>query len=748
MGSKKKNKNQTQKEQPTQPYNCSVPARNLPKSDLGAVIFGCKGHTIDECFSKLLFGLPFGHFAYVKKVSPGLPLFLFNYSDRKLLGIFEAAGPGKLNIDPYAWTNGTDHETEFPAQVKIKTFKRCYALKEDQFYPVIADNYYDQTQPNYFWFEMDHSQTAKMINLFLSSSLPYARPYHHHKPTSDASCSIPNIYNAPLPYGGKPHNAPTSEALPQNDAHASSEQKTWSSLFKYDTSSDMVNKYELLKIASSRPTSPLSEHYNGGEWESCTSPSITKSELHEVCEEEIEGDKESIHPFIEASGAYSGEWEVEEVEGDADNIQAQEIEGDKESIHPFIEAPGAYSGEWKVEEVGADADNIQAPEYSVDGSSSTKLNGICAEDSDERYEEPFVEAPDILSMLMQEVHILKERQMKQEEKIQTLEKELVQSRDELQKLRNQHHALEATPLPSSQQFEGYYCGTPNSSDKMDSHVLVVGGFDGSNWLPFISSYSVLNDRMESLTKMTFSRTYCSVVNLNSEVYVFGGMYGEVWYDTVEAYNPGSNEWCKRPSLNRKKGSLAGASLHGKIFAIGGGNGVHCFSEVEMLDLNIGKWLHSKSMIEKRFATAAAEIKGALYAVGGYDGNAYLKSAERFDPREHTWSKLGDMKARRGCHSLVAYNEKLYALGGYDGNRLVPSVEVFEPRVGSWTVVDQMKHCRGNFGAVDIGGKIYVLGGLTNGEDVLDTVECYDGYEWKITNLRGVGKLSFFSSLVL
>ncbi|CAH9113094.1 unnamed protein product [Cuscuta europaea] len=450
MGSKKKNKNQTQKEQPTQPYNCSVPARNLPKSDLGAVIFGCKGHTIDECFSKLLFGLPFGHFAYVKKV-------------------------------------------------KIKTFKKCYALKEDQFYPVIADNYYDQTQPHYFWFEMDHSQTAKMINLFLSSSLPYAHPYHHHKPTTEAICSIPNnIYNAPLPYGGKPHSAPTSEALPQNDAHASSEQKTWSSLFKYDTSSDMVNKYELLKIASSRPTSPLSEHYNGGEWESCTSPSITKSELHEVCEEEIEGDKESIHPFIEAPGVYSGEWEVEEVAGDADNIPSF----------------------------------LQAPEYSVDGSSSTELNGICAEeDSDERYEEPFVEAPDILSRLMQEVHLLKERQMKQEEKIQTLEKELVQSRDELQKLRNQHHALEATPLPSSQQFEGYYCETLNCSDKMDSHVLVVGGFDGSNWLPFMSSYSLLNDRMESVTKMTFPRTYCSVVDLNSEVYVFGGMYGEVWYDS-------------------------------------------------------------------------------------------------------------------------------------------------------------------------------------------------------------------------
>ncbi|CAH9114620.1 unnamed protein product [Cuscuta europaea] len=316
MGSKKKNRNQAGKEKrPIQQYNYNVPARNLPKSDLGAVIFGCKSHTIDECFSKLLFGLPFGHFAYVKKVSAGMPLFLFNYSDRKLLGTFEAAGPGKLNIDPYAWTNGVDGETDFPAQVNIKMFESCYSLKEDQFYPIIADNYYDQSC--LFWFEMDHSQTEKMINLFSSSAQSYARPSHHHRPTAtlEAGCSIlRNRYNAPLPYDGGPN-------------------------------------------------SPLPEDYNGGEWESCSSPPISKSEHHEACRENID-------------------------------------QGEKESNYSFIEGPGVYSGEWEGE-----ADNVG------------------------RFKAPFVEAPeDILSMLMQEVQLLKEKQIKQEERIQALEKELTSKR--------------------------------------------------------------------------------------------------------------------------------------------------------------------------------------------------------------------------------------------------------------------------------------------------------------------------------
>lgn len=64
-----------------------------------------------------LIGLPGQHFLYVQNIEPGLPLFLFSYSDRKLHGIFEAASSGKINIDSYAWTHGGSDKTQFPAQV-------------------------------------------------------------------------------------------------------------------------------------------------------------------------------------------------------------------------------------------------------------------------------------------------------------------------------------------------------------------------------------------------------------------------------------------------------------------------------------------------------------------------------------------------------------------------------------------------------------------------------------------------------
>jgi len=80
-----------------------------------------------RCYSiiyilKSLTGLPRAHFIYVKNVNPGLPVFLFNYDDKKLHGIFEAASSGQMLINPYAWKNDGDERTRFPAQVSYHCF--------------------------------------------------------------------------------------------------------------------------------------------------------------------------------------------------------------------------------------------------------------------------------------------------------------------------------------------------------------------------------------------------------------------------------------------------------------------------------------------------------------------------------------------------------------------------------------------------------------------------------------------------
>ncbi|KAG5620321.1 hypothetical protein H5410_005539 [Solanum commersonii] len=66
--------------------------------------------------------LPAPHFSYVKNINPGLLSFLFNYNNRELYGIYEAASSGKMNINPYGCTLDDFGRTEFSTQVLCHGF--------------------------------------------------------------------------------------------------------------------------------------------------------------------------------------------------------------------------------------------------------------------------------------------------------------------------------------------------------------------------------------------------------------------------------------------------------------------------------------------------------------------------------------------------------------------------------------------------------------------------------------------------
>lgn len=50
-------------------------------------------------------------------------------------------------------------------KVQVRMRLQCQALREDQFKPIIMDNYYSV---NHFWFELDHAQTNNLISLLSS----------------------------------------------------------------------------------------------------------------------------------------------------------------------------------------------------------------------------------------------------------------------------------------------------------------------------------------------------------------------------------------------------------------------------------------------------------------------------------------------------------------------------------------------------------------------------------------------------
>lgn len=79
-------------------------------------IFMSNRSTLQECFQKRLLGLPNAQSGFVRRVKAGMTLFLFEFEERKLFGVFEAISDGGMNIDPQAYVSTGK---SFPAQVPI-----------------------------------------------------------------------------------------------------------------------------------------------------------------------------------------------------------------------------------------------------------------------------------------------------------------------------------------------------------------------------------------------------------------------------------------------------------------------------------------------------------------------------------------------------------------------------------------------------------------------------------------------------
>ena len=88
----------------SKPAPPSVP---VPTAPIGGFIFFCNNETIDENLERGIFGLVARWTDVVREIKPGLPLFLYNYSNKEMHGGFVAASQGAFNIDPEAWLSAS-----------------------------------------------------------------------------------------------------------------------------------------------------------------------------------------------------------------------------------------------------------------------------------------------------------------------------------------------------------------------------------------------------------------------------------------------------------------------------------------------------------------------------------------------------------------------------------------------------------------------------------------------------------------
>lgn len=706
--------------------NGHAPSRNLLAKDLGGVIFGCTHETMAECRSEQLFGLPMGHISYVQNIRPGLPLFLFNYSDRTLHGIFEAVSNGQKHINPYAWTDGS-HITPYPAQVRIRTRVHCNPVAENLFKKVIERNYNNDETPHHFWFELDKAQTDKLIALFRPSKSSV------NKWQAQSRADL-NVATVSMPTSSEKKELETSSLAAENiknELVSSSSTMTWKDIVSgKQPTTEYTKNVSLIKTSCNVPVDIESrsvanwedlvddeQNVSSGESTATATESTYAMDINCAANYETFTMTDSLNTEENALNTYSNGCKDDDIinsshADDENNGSAQGTEGSPLLLYDD------YGTDTAVEFANAYNYNNQNPEVER---SSGDLKDCIAE--------------------------LKSRQAGSDHEIQLLKAQLSYSCKRIEFLENRVKELVLKADQSKHVDESLDTFVKQCLVSEDV-IYLIGGFNGSSWLSSFDSFSPSLDIITSLKPMSYARSYASAVSLEGNIFVFGGRNGKSCSDTVEYYNRRDDEWITCPSMLNKKASLSAATYNGKIYAIGGGDDRECLSDVEMLDHKYGKWSATRPMLHKRFASAAAELNGVVYAAGGYNGHEYLRSVEKLDPREGIWRSISDMNVRRGSHSMVALNEKLCCFGGFDGERMTSSTETYEPRTDSWIMNECMKFDRGYAGAAVLENAVYAIGGTNYGK-LVDTVECYkEGAGWSSCAWKSIGKRSFFCAVVL
>ncbi|XP_057784687.1 uncharacterized protein LOC131002029 isoform X2 [Salvia miltiorrhiza] len=430
--------------------NAGAPARNLTKVELGAIIFGCKHSTIKECLENELFGLPAGHYSYVKKATPGLPLFLFNYSDRKLHGVFEAVSCGQMNIDLNAWITTSEGAatTPYPAQVRIRATCRCRPLLEEEMRPIIANNYYTE---KFFWFELDKEQTKRLMTLFKSSPCPenILRP-------SNADWKK-NIFNAPLRssvvnlearYGMAEarlkENKQSNVSVCNSNRDAFSPEKKWSELFKPSSSSSAVNHAEV--STPQKVLNPATSECFDEEWESASNSNawgeLPPEEVH-YDDTNVESDSSIVECWEDSDLVDSYLKEISESSRqfhDGDSVRPN-LKDDKMTL---LDGWGDPVQADESEEGLIDSKENNGPSITLAPVQDSQLNLMdrrVQEDKSEEYIQPS-QFMYMITKFMEEIEELKVTQFNQSLKIETLEQELGHSKQELDELNKRFQKLE------------------------------------------------------------------------------------------------------------------------------------------------------------------------------------------------------------------------------------------------------------------------------------------------------------------
>ncbi|KAL0426199.1 UNVERIFIED_CONTAM: B2 protein [Sesamum latifolium] len=625
-------------------------ARNLQKSQLGGVIFGCTKDTMRECLANQLFGLPAQHFLYVKNIEPGLPLFLFNYSERNLHGIYEAASSGKMSIDSYAWTADGSDRTKYPAQVQIRLRLQCQALPEYQFKPIITDNYYSQS---HFWFELDHAQASRLMSKFSSLGvaprpfIPQNPPKWNVKmqrfPSKDKREESGAVVPPPLTDDFANSNDSIGTSVTSEDSicldqnNQLMEPSLCNQMVEFDEKGLIYMKLKELSLSCETRDSNMIGHLVG---DASTSDVDLEHETHGA---------DMVNLGKKSSGS-----SLDSLDYPA--IVAQLVR-EMEELKTFKQEQTEKMEilEKKLAEAEREIHRLENRCVILESISNTsvRLSGDSMP----------IESPDeFYSNLNESILIVGGY-------------DGVSWSPALHSFLPSHDVLRSLkPMSSARSYA--------SVASFNGELYVFGGGTGSMWYDTVESYNAANDEWSWHPSLNKEKGSLAGAALNGKIFAVGGGNGVECFSDVEMFDPCVGRWISARSMLEKRFALAAVELNGALYVVGGYDGNDYLKSAERFDPREHSWTRIGSMDAKRGCHSLVAMNEKLYALGGFDGITMVPSVEIYDPRLGTWITGEPMNQGRGYSAAAVLKDSIYVVGGVKSDEdIVDMIECYKEGQG-------------------------------------------------------------------
>ncbi|KAI4324499.1 hypothetical protein MLD38_029984 [Melastoma candidum] len=596
--------------------------RNLGRGALGGVIFGCNNGTIHECFSKQLFGLPYPHLAYVQNIMPGLPLFLFNYSDRKLYGIFEAASHGQMNIDPYGWTTNGQEKTQYPAQVQIRIRMHCVPLLEDQFKRVIGPNYYTNSL---FLFELDHAQTSMLISL---ASAQIASPSSIPKYFPERSTSQPAAFIS---------EARENVQLPRRCVEAT---------LPLQSEKDLV--LDKLKDMAFEDDFPILG---------------SKGSLEETATKELEGKRLAGSVVEVQNGAENSQISLEshvtldQLIRELNELKDFKRQQTEKMAHLESKLAKAETEiQWlkdrclKLEYASSCSEQI-AEEKQLDSSAVTHLDvresiflvGGYTGSTWLSSLDSYFPSHDVIKSLLPMTSVRSYASV-------------VKLQNELYVLAGGDGSSWLDTVESYSLDENMWTLQPSLNVKKGSlagavvgdKVFALGGGDGLDCFADVEMLDFDIGRWISTRSMTQRRFSLAAVEFNGVIYATGGFDGIEYLNSCERFDPREHSWMKVVAMKSRRACHSLVVLNEKMYAMGGFDGTSMVSTVEVLDPRLDSWMPVEPMLSSRGYSSAAVLGDSIYVIGGLGNEESIVDTVECYKEGGNWHEVRNTAIGKRC----------------------------------------------------------------------------------------------------